>query len=100
MELSENRRCPCVFVTVSDNPSKCVLNTLQFVCGETEQTPEEIVAVIQGISNQGISHQDSRLICQVLSNPPEITHLNEAYLTYLNSVLSGFNLSIHDNIQS
>ena len=30
MKSFENRRCPCIFVTVSDNPSKCVLNTLQF----------------------------------------------------------------------
>ena len=37
-ELKEsfgNRRCLCVFVTVCDNPSKCVLNTLQFVHAET-----------------------------------------------------------------
>ena len=30
MEKFKNRRCPCVFVTVCDNPSKCVLNTLKF----------------------------------------------------------------------
>ena len=28
MESFENGRCLCVFVTVCDNPSKCVLNTL------------------------------------------------------------------------
>ena len=41
MELFENRRCLCVFDTVCDNPSKCVLNTLQFAHVETGQTPEE-----------------------------------------------------------
>ena len=30
MESFENRRCPSVFVTVCDCPSKCVLNTMQF----------------------------------------------------------------------
>ena len=31
MESFENRKCPCVFVTVCVNPSKCVLTSLQFV---------------------------------------------------------------------
>ena len=30
MELLENRRYQCVFVIVCDNPSQCVLNTVQF----------------------------------------------------------------------
>ena len=30
IELFENRRCPCAYVTVCDNHSKCVLNTLHF----------------------------------------------------------------------
>ena len=81
METFENRRCPCVFVEVCDNPSKCVLNTLKFVHVETGQTPEKRVAVIKAISHQGISGQDSSLISQVLSNLPEITNLNEACLT-------------------
>ena len=80
MKLFENRICLCVFVTVCDNPSKCVLNTLQFAHLETGQTPEERVAVIQVTTHQGISHQDSSLISQVLSNPPEIMNLNEACL--------------------
>ena len=41
MESLENRRCLCVFVTVCDNPSKCVLKTLQFAYVETGRTPEE-----------------------------------------------------------
>ena len=41
MESHENRRCLCVFVTACGNPSKCVLNTLQFVHVQTGQTPEE-----------------------------------------------------------
>ena len=46
--LFENRRCPCLSVTVCDNPSKCVLNTLQLATVEYGQTPEERVAVNQG----------------------------------------------------
>ena len=64
MESFENRKCPCVFVTVCDNPS--VLNTLQFSHVKTGQTPEERVAVIKVSTHQGISHQDSSLISQVL----------------------------------
>ena len=59
--------------TVCGNPSKCILNTLQFAHVETRQTPAERVAVIKGTTHQGISQQDSSLICQILSNPPEIT---------------------------
>ena len=68
-------------VTVCDNPSKCVLNTLQFVHVETGQTPEERVAVIKATVQQGISCKNGSLISQVLSNPPEITTLNAACLT-------------------
>ena len=87
-ESFENRGCPCIFVTVSDNPSKPVLNTLQFVHVETGQIPEERVAVIKVITNQGISRQDSRFICQILSNLPEITHLNETCLTNTSDMIS------------
>ena len=68
MESFENIRCPCVLVTVCDNPSNCVLNTLQFVRVETGQTPEERVAVIKETTHQGISCQDSSLISQVLES--------------------------------
>ena len=88
METFGNRRFSCVFVTVCDNPSKCVLNTLQFVHVETGQTPEERVAVINVTTHQGISRQDSSLISQVLSNPPEITNLNEACLTNIEEMIS------------
>ena len=70
----------CVFVTVCDNPSKCLLNTLQFVHVETGQIPEERVAVIKASTHQGISCQDISLISQLLSNPPEIRNLNETCL--------------------
>ena len=81
MELFENRRCLCVFVTLCDNPSKCVLNKLQFAHVETRQTPEERVAVIKASTPQHISSQESSLNSQVLSNLPEIMNLNEACLT-------------------
>ena len=40
MESFENRRCLCLFVTVCDNSSKCVLNTLQFAHVMTGQKRE------------------------------------------------------------
>ena len=89
MELFENRRCLCVFVTVCDTPSKCVLNTLQV---ENGQTPEEWVAKVT--THQGISLQDSSIICQILSNPPEITHLNEGCLTDTANMISKGKISI------
>ena len=76
VESFENRRCQCIFVTVCDNPGKCVFNTLQFMHVQTSKTPEENVAVIKATTHQGISHQDSSLISQILSNQPELTHLN------------------------
>ena len=94
MELFENRRCLCVFVTVCDNPSKCVLNTLQFAYVETGQTPEERVAVIKVTTHQSISCQDNSLISQILSNPPEITNLNEACLTNIADMISKGEISI------
>ena len=88
MELFENRRCPCLFVTVSDNLSKCIFNTLQFAHVVTAQTPEERVAVIKATTHQGISWQDSSLISQVLSNPPEMTNLNKIFLTNIADMIS------------
>ena len=64
-----------------------MLNTLYFAHVETGQIPEERVAVITATAHQGISCQDS-LISQVLSNPPEITNLNEACLTNIANVIS------------
>ena len=87
MELFENRGCLCVFVTVCDNPRKCVLNKLQFAHIET------------GCSNQGVSHQDSSLISQVLSNPPDITNLNDAYLTNIADMFSKGEISIKPDIK-
>ena len=52
MESFENRRCLCVFVTVCDNPSKCVFNIQQFAYVENGQTPEERVAVINQLCNK------------------------------------------------
>ena len=77
MELFENRRYPYVFAIVCDNPSKCVLNT-----------------VIKATTHQGISRQDSSLISQVMSNLPEITHLNEACLTNITDMISKGEISI------
>ena len=88
----ENRRC--VFVTVCDNPSKCVLKTLQFAYVETGHTPEEIVAVIKGTTHQGINHQDRNFISQVLFYQPEIMHLNEACLTNIVYMISKVEISI------
>ena len=87
MESFENR-CPRLFVTVCDNPIKCLLNALQFAHAETGQTPEERVAVIKVTTHQCISHQDSSLISQVLSNPPKITNLNKACLTNIADMVS------------
>ena len=81
MESFENGRCLCVFVTVCDNPGKCILLTLQFAHVETGKTPEEKVAVIKVTTHQGINRQDSSLICQILIDLPEIMHLNEGCLT-------------------
>ena len=47
------------FVSVLDNPSKCVLNTLAFVHVETGQFPENKVEVIKATTHQGISPLDS-----------------------------------------
>ena len=94
MESFQNTRCPCVFVKVCDNPSKCVLNTLQFAHVETGHTPEEKVAAITTTTHQGISCRYSSLISQVLSNPPEITYLNEACLTSIADMISIGKISI------
>ena len=64
------------FVTILAN---VVLNILQFAHVETGQTPEERVAAIKAITHQGTSCKASSLISQILTNPPEITNLNEAY---------------------
>ena len=86
MESFENSRYPCVFVTVCDNPSTCILNTLQFVHVETGQTLKR-----ESCSNQALSVS---LISLVLSNPPEIMHLNEAYLTNIVDMISKGEISI------
>ena len=61
---------------------------------ETGQTPKERVAVIKATTHQGISHKDSSLISQVLSNPPEITNLNEAGLINIAEMISKGTISI------
>ena len=78
-----------MFVTVCDNPSKCV-NTLQYAHVETGQTPVERVAVIKANTHQGISRQDSNRISQVLPNPPEITNFKEACLTNIADMITRF----------
>ena len=42
MQSFKNRRCLCLFITVCDNPSKCVLTTLQFAHVQTRPTEEEL----------------------------------------------------------
>ena len=81
MKSFENRRCPCVFVTVCDNPSKCVLNTLEFAHVETGQTPKERISLMKVTAYQSISCKNGSIISQVLSNSLEIMNLNEACLT-------------------
>ena len=88
MESLENWRYLSVFLTVCDNPSKGILNTLQFAHVETGHTPEERVAVIRATAHQSMDHQDNSLICQILSNPPEITHLNETWLANIADIIS------------
>ena len=58
------------------------------------QTPEEGVAVIKATTYQGNSRQDSSLISQILSNPTEITNLNEASLTNIADMISKGEISI------
>ena len=48
----------------------------------------------QGDYSPGISCQNSSLICQILSNPPKITHLNEACLTIIVDMMSKDKISI------
>ena len=98
MESFENRGCLCVFITVCDDPNKCVLNILQFSYVETGQTPEERVAVIKSTTLQGICRQDSSLSCQILSNPPELTHSNEACLTHIADMIRKGGISIKPDI--
>ena len=88
MKWFENRRCLCVFVTVCDNPSKCVLKKMLFAHVETGQTPEGRVAVIKVTTHQGIGFQDTSLVCQILSSRPGIMHLREACLTRFAEMIS------------
>ena len=84
----------CVCYSLCNNLSKCVLNMLQFAHVETRQTSEERVAVIKATTQPGISRQDSSLLSQILSNPPEITNLNEACLTNIVDMISKGEISI------
>ena len=93
----ENTRCLCLFVTVCDNPSKCVLNTLQFADVETGQTPEERAAVMKVTTHQGINCQDGNLISQILSSPPDIMHLNETSLINMADMISKGEISINSD---
>ena len=44
--------------------------------------------------SEGICHKDSSLICQMLSNPLSITHLNETSLTNIADMISEGKISI------
>ena len=63
------------------------MNALQFVHVQTGQTSEKRCAVVQ-MSHQGICHQEGSLIYQILSDPPEIMHLNEASITNIAEMIS------------
>ena len=88
MEFFENRSRPRISIVIRSNPAKCVLNTLQFSHVETGQTSEKRVAVVKTTAHQSIYHQDSSLICQVLSDPPEIMHLHEAGLSNIADLIT------------
>ena len=55
---------------------------------ETGQTPEERAVVIKVTTHHGIGHQNNSLLCWILSNPPEIMHLNEASVRYIVDIIS------------
>ena len=57
MESFENRRLPCIFLTVCDILASVFLNTLQLVDVETGQTLEERGAVIKVPDHSGIRRQ-------------------------------------------
>ena len=61
---------------------------------ETGQIPEERVSVIKVTTQQGISHQDSSPISQILSNQPEITNLNQACLSNTADMISKGDINI------
>ena len=72
MESLKNRRCPCVSVTAGDNPSKFILD-VNCSLPTIKQTSEERIVIVKTTTHHGIYCQDSRPICQILSNIlPEI----------------------------
>ena len=54
MELFENRRCLYLSITVFDSPSKCVLDTVQFVHIKSRETCEERIEVVKTTTHQDI----------------------------------------------
>ena len=75
------------------------LNALQFAHVETGQTSEKRVAVVQTTVHQSICQQDSSLIRQVLSDPPEIMHFNEEGLTNIADIITKGKISIKTDTQ-
>ena len=61
---------------------------------ETGQTSEKRVAVVQMSTHQDICCQESCLISQILSNPPEILHFNETSLANIVDMISKGEISI------
>ena len=57
-------------------------------------TYEEKVSVVKMTTHQGICRQDSSLICQILSNLPEITRLNETTFSNYADMISKGKISI------
>ena len=56
-------------------------NILQFAHVKTGQTYEERIAIVKTTTHQGTCCQERRLICHILSNTLETTHLNETSIT-------------------
>ena len=61
---------------------------------ETGQTPDERVAVIKAATHKGISCKYRTLICQILSDLPEITYLNETCLTNIAKMIKKGEINI------
>ena len=59
---------------VCHNPTKCNLNTLQFMHVETGHTSEKRIAVVQTTTHLVIYRQHSSLVCQILSDLLELMH--------------------------
>ena len=83
-----------MFLLIWDNPSKCVVDTLEFVHVQTSQTSEERITIVKVNTCQRICYKDRSLISQILSNLPEIMQLNETSLKIIVDIISDKNIRI------